>query len=1233
MNEPSSPSSDQTRTVLPVDSNATGAYVARASETHTVAPRESAPIGSTIPDLPPNYEFLRELGRGGMGVVYLARDTKLNRIVALKMILAGSHAAPSEMQRFLKEAEAVAAMQHVNIVQIFETGQHLGLPYFTLEFVDGGTLAALVRDHPLAPKEAARIVEQLAHGIAYAHGKGIAHRDLKPENVLLAACGLADERVPKITDFGLAKRFDLPAVYASGSSEPMSSPEPERQGTALTHTGAVMGTPSYMAPEQAAGNKVIGPPADVYALGAILYRLITGRPPFQATTPLDTILQVVSDDPVAPRSLQPNLPQDLETICLKCLHKEPAKRYAGAQDLADDLRRFLNGEPIVARPIGIVERGLKWSRRRPALASLLAVTIIAAAVLAVVILDSNVRLKHERNHARNMEGKATDEKNSAIAATAEADRQRIRAQELLSHTGAERGRRLLEGGNHLGLLELLEARRAAEDLRQLRNAQTVLWAGWAAACSGRLEQVLPNKSPVTAMAFGADGKTMATMEQNGDIAIWDLLKGEALLTIPTPKDLVPAPPFGAPSAREALAFAQDGKALTLRWWLGDGRGGSQAWDAASGRPLGPAVDLGRPNERVCLSPDGGWLVTCTGATLQRRDARTGKPVGPSWTASGPVESLVFSPDGKVVVTLGKQLEWWIAETGKVYAPPTAVPAGKAWPQDRNNLLAFSPNGKWLICRLPSFQNLTVRLHDVATGKLVGEPITTDALTEDVQVSPDGATLATLGAGLFGLNEARVQLWSTATGKAWAKLVGHEGAATSLAFSPDGKLLATGGIDGTARLWDVATALSHGPAFSHVGAVAAVAVAPTGGALATRDAAGTVRLWQTAVRPAHGKPVLETPAVGFAFGAGDKWLAVASEKQVQRWDLATFQPLGKPFQPDDAILSVACSPDGVLLANASEKGIQLWDVAANRTQGGLLPFPHTVAKMAFTQDGKALIAMSGDGIVQMWDSATGKVHDPPFKSDPVQAAFFDLQVSANAKLVAARCTFGLFLWRSDKGEQLPPSKDQLVLAMSSDGKILAGAFNENEFLAVKDPVTGQTVARLPEARFFVIPPEFSPDGQLVALPSLAQTVDLWDVTAGKPLGAPLVTRQQIQRLLFAPDGKILVIVSPNGTLRLFDITSRQQLGPPWGVVEGQTVVDVPMEIAFSANGRWLATLGADMILRVWPVPGAGIAFREMELRTWVSLGAETDAKGNWQPIPGEKWQALRRELRALEAEHH
>ncbi len=292
----------------------------------------------------PGYDVLEVLGRGGMAVVYKARQQSLRRVVALKVVLAGADASPEEVARFRVEAEAVAELHHPHIVQIYEVGRHDGCPYCSLEFIEGGSLADSLRRTPLLPEQAARLTEKLARAIQCAHEHGIVHRDLKPGNILLTP-----EGEPKISDFGVAKRMDG-----------------ER---ARTQTGAVLGTPGYMAPEQAAGQRDVGPAADVYGLGAILYELLTGRPPFAASTALDTVLRVLSEEPAPPRRLQPKTPRDLETICLKCLEKDPRRRYPSAAALADDLHLFLRGEPISARPPGPLGRFDRWARLRPALAA------------------------------------------------------------------------------------------------------------------------------------------------------------------------------------------------------------------------------------------------------------------------------------------------------------------------------------------------------------------------------------------------------------------------------------------------------------------------------------------------------------------------------------------------------------------------------------------------------------------------------------------------------------------------------------------------------------------------------------------------------------------------------------------------------------------------------------------------------------------------------------------------
>jgi serine/threonine protein kinase/lipoprotein NlpI len=441
------------------------------------APTLAAPGGSTSPGVvtvrslaetpadgteapvaaPPDYDILGTLGRGGMGIVYKARQRSLKRLVALKMLSAGANADPTHLARFYIEAEAVASLQHPNIVQIYEVGEHGGLPYFSLEFVAGGSLEKKTGGNPLPAREAAQLLETVARAMAYAHQQGVVHRDLKPANILLAPAPNSKFEIrnskqiqnpkdpnprqeggdpgvsnlghsdlgfisnlrfeisnfsPKVSDFGLAKRLD-----ASDSSQ--------------TRAGTIMGTPSYMAPEQAHGeNQNVGPLSDVYALGAVLYQLLTGRAPFKGATLLDTLDQVRNREPVPVRQLQPKVPRDLETICLKCLEKAPARRYASADALADDLRRFLADEPIRARPVGLTEHLWRWCQRNPRTTALSTAVVLLLVTVTTLIVLSAVRASRERTAIAEAGELARQRLQQATLAIAKGDAQR--AQDLLN---------------------------------------------------------------------------------------------------------------------------------------------------------------------------------------------------------------------------------------------------------------------------------------------------------------------------------------------------------------------------------------------------------------------------------------------------------------------------------------------------------------------------------------------------------------------------------------------------------------------------------------------------------------------------------------------------------------------------------------------------------------------------------------------------------------------------------
>src|SRR5262249_45145222 len=312
--------------------------------------------GDELPQIP-GYEVVSLLGRGGMGLVYKARHLRLNRFVALKMLITGAYAGPHERARFQREAEAVASLRHANIVQVHDVGDHEGRPYFTMEFLEGGSLAQALAGTPQPARQAAALVATLAEAMQVAHPGRIVPGDMKPATILRTADG-----TPKVADFGLARHFD---------GEP-----------ALTLSGARVGTPSYMAPEQVIGKAgTIGPAADIYALGALLYEMLTGRPPFRGETATETERQVIPEEPVPPARVNPKEPGGLEAILLKCLHKDPQRRYASAAALGEDLKRFQRDEPIAARPTGLLERTVKWVRRHPTPAAMLAASFLLVMML------------------------------------------------------------------------------------------------------------------------------------------------------------------------------------------------------------------------------------------------------------------------------------------------------------------------------------------------------------------------------------------------------------------------------------------------------------------------------------------------------------------------------------------------------------------------------------------------------------------------------------------------------------------------------------------------------------------------------------------------------------------------------------------------------------------------------------------------------------------------------------
>jgi serine/threonine protein kinase len=522
-------------------------YERKSAEAATLPPTEAEAIPLEDDGVQvPGYEILGELGRGGMGVVYKARQTGLNRVVALKMILAAQYASADQLARFRAEAEAVARLQHPNIVQVYDIREHRGQPFFSLEFVDGGSLANELDGTPWRASAAAELVEVLAHAVQAAHRRGIIHRDLKPANVLLTADGR-----PKITDFGLAKQVD--------------------EDSGRTKTGAIMGTPSYMAPEQAEGRaKNIGPAADVYALGAILYELLTGRPPFKAETPIDTIMQVVHDDPVPPRLLRPKLPVDLELICLKCLSKLPEERYASALNLAQDLRHFLDGETISIRPAGWWRREFRWLRRHPVRTGAVAFICLGVVIGVWEMLRQQSMFDRMQSASRRFEFNPTGERSPAAP-----ERPFQLRYTLASGTTRQFAVALSPVGNLVAcggedtLIRVFDLTNGREAFQLEGHGETVY-----------------------SLAINRDGNLLASASSDQSVRIWDLPQRKLVHVL-----------AGNSSDIGNIVFSPDGQRLATA-------GGDRCvrvWDVASGRELAKLIGPTRQVRSIAWRPDGSRI--------------------------------------------------------------------------------------------------------------------------------------------------------------------------------------------------------------------------------------------------------------------------------------------------------------------------------------------------------------------------------------------------------------------------------------------------------------------------------------------------------------------------------------------------------------------------------------------------------------------------------------------------
>ncbi len=1078
------------------------------------------------PDLP-GFEILEELGRGGMGVVYKARHLRLGRIVAVKMLTGADTSSPDRLVRFQVEAEAAARLHQHGAVQAFEVGTYRNQPYVVLEYVDGGSLASRLDGQPLPTREAARLVQSLAETVQAAHDLGIVHRDLKPANVLLAnpspttplpASGGKGKSewlgTPKITDFGLAKLLD--------------------EDVRLTQTGALLGTPVYMSPEQAGGDpSQVGPLSDIYSLGAILYELLTGRPPFVGSSTVDILQQVAECEPLSPIRLQPKLPRDLDTICLACLQKDPNRRLSSAGELAADLSRFLADVPIRARRTSLAERAWRWCRRNPAIAGLAGSILVLLVIGSLVSLLAAVRFKELARRESLTAGNERTARREAESNLTEAERQAERAESQLYFSRVNKAQlqyRLNHFGEALRSLEQCLPAPGQPDrrgwewhyLNHVFHSELLTFAG---------HQSVGHPAWINSLAFSPDGRRLAVGSRapdflsvspgaRADLKVWDLADGRCVLDLSgTSEKLL---------STHCVEFSRDGgqlHAVSFNFKAGLDKRAALAWDSSDGRLLFDRAAAGG-----VLELNAGRLVTCRPETLAFVDFASGHEQFSVSTPAIAWRFIATDPEELVTLTRRGEIAFWDVASGRHLrsAGPIALPPG-----DGRVHGLFSPDGRLLAVRPNESDKLEI--WDTTTAQRLN--VVRGESTFEIMAwafSPDSRKLA------FGGYGATAHVLDTKDFEQSEPFRGHEGPISALAFSPDGSRLAAGDWEGTVKLWDLTRPVEHRVVGDRAWTLD-IAFRREGDRLAVLRMAifGEPQTTLTDVLDTHD---------------------VATGEVIWRRDIPS-RPLARIKRGGDVAFDDA-GRRRVAIETADSKLMHLSDVSNSDERAELRGHQWPVKQVVLSPDGQWVCSTAWTGQIpvakrtgelKVWDATQAR---PIFEHTEIGRTCTALAVSSTRSLVAGAAapstnderpqqssTCSVRVWNFVTGQQLfdlETQTEQLAsLTFSRNGRLLAAACLDGG-LMLWEMETGRQVwsARSSQPHFSLA---FSPDGLRLAVASRSQ-VTLWDSASGHEILALSIVGSatgaaRTPRIVFSDDCKQLAATHSDGRVLVWSASDQ------------------------------------------------------------------------------------------------